>query len=148
LVFHSFTAEHIVAFSFQSRVPGFTLDLDEHGQRGIGKAAAGAIETAESNVIARSPMSYGTWRDTSFSGNRYACLAQTLYEMQLVFRAVNSQCDFVSCVLEEARHVGFKPFSLGTSQVHLAELAKNGEQNDMVDRIGVKVRQPGRSAAT
>ena len=88
-------------------------------------------------------MSYGTWRDTSFSGNRYACLAQTLYEMQLVFRAVNSQCDFVSCVLEEARHVGFKPFSLGTSQVHLAELAKNGEQNDMVDRIGVKVRQPG-----
>jgi len=62
---------------------------------------------------------------------------------------VNSQCDFVSCILEEAKDVGFKPFSLGTSQAHLAEISKNGEQYDMVDRIGVKVRQPGqRSAAT
>ncbi len=63
--------------------------------------------------------------------------------MQLVFRAVNSQCDFLPGVLEEAGDVGFKPFSLGTSQVRLAELSKNGEQYDMVDRIGVKVRQPG-----
>lgn len=72
----------------------------------------------------RLPMALG---DTSISGNGYACLAQTLYEMLSVFRAVNSQCDFVSCVLEETRYVGFKPLSLGTSQVHLAELAKNGE---------------------
>lgn len=83
------------------------------------------------------------WRDTSFSGNRYARLTQTLYEMLLVFRAVNSQCDFVSCVLEEARRVGFKPFSLGTSQLHLAELPKDGKQYDMVDGIGVKVRRSG-----
>lgn len=33
--------------------------------------------------------------------------------------------------------------SLGTSQIHLAELSKDGKQYDMVDRVGVKVRRSG-----